>query len=140
LIYAEGIDGRPDYGTAAKWFSKAAEHGVADSQYNLGILFARGIGVTRNLADSYKWFALAAVHGDKEAARKRDEIAASMDPSELAAASHAAETFKPAPQPPRAATVPEPPGGWDRGTGKATPKAGSQPGPLSLGALSAGKQ
>ncbi len=140
VLYAEGIDGRPDYGTAAKWFSKAAEHDVADSQYNLGILYARGIGITRNMAESYKWFALAAGHGDQEAARKRDDVAAGMDPAELAAARHAAETFRPAPQPQQATTVPEPPGGWDRGTGKATPRAKPQAGPLSLGALSAGKR
>ena len=38
VLYAEGIDGKPDYKTAAQWFRKAAECGIADSQYNLGIL------------------------------------------------------------------------------------------------------
>jgi len=140
VLYAEGVDGRPDYGTAAKWFSKAAEHGIADSQYNLGILYARGIGVTKSPVESYKWFTLAAIRGDQEAARKRDDIASAMDPRELAAARQAVETFKPAPQPEQATAVPEPPGGWDRGVGKTTPKARSQTGPLSLGALTAGKR
>lgn len=140
VLYAEGADGRPDYGTAAKWFSKAAEHGVADSQYNLGILYARGIGVGKSLADSYKWFALAAAHGDREAAKKRDEVASNMDAPALATARHAVETFKPAQQPEQATAVAEPPGGWDRASSKATPKAKPQPGPLSLGAFTIGKR
>ena len=79
VLYAEGIDGKPDYKTAAQWFRKAAEHGVADSQYNLGILYARGIGVEQNLAESYKWFALAAAQGDQDAAKKRDDVGARLD-------------------------------------------------------------
>ena len=45
VLYAEGIDGKPDYKVAAQWFRKAAGYGVADSQYNLAILYARGIGI-----------------------------------------------------------------------------------------------
>ncbi len=84
VLYAEGIDGKPDYANAAQWFRKAAEHGVADSQYNLGVLAARGIGMDRNIAESYKWFALAAAQGDKDAGRKRDEVATQLDAQTLA--------------------------------------------------------
>ncbi len=55
--------GKPDYRTASQWFRKAADQGIVDSQYNLGILYARGIGVEPNLAESYKWFALASRAG-----------------------------------------------------------------------------
>ena len=79
VLYAEGAEGKPDYASAAQWFRKAAEHGVADSQYNFGVLAARGLGTERNIAESYKWFALAAAQGDKEAARKRDDVAAHLD-------------------------------------------------------------
>ena len=51
VLYAEGIDGPPDYRNAAHWFRKAADHGITDSQYNLGILYARGIGVEQNFAE-----------------------------------------------------------------------------------------
>ena len=64
IVDAKPIDGHmPEYKTAYNWFRKAASFGVADSQYNLGILFARGIGVEQNLSESYKWFALAAQQG-----------------------------------------------------------------------------
>ena len=75
VLYAEGIEGKPDYATAVHWFRKASEHGIADSQYNLGVLYARGLGVEKNMTESYKWFSLAANQGDKEAAKKRDEVA-----------------------------------------------------------------
>ncbi len=114
VLYAEGVDGKPDYTTAVQWFRDAAEHGVSDSQYNLGVLYARGIGVDKDLPESYKWFALAAKHGDKEAARKRDEVASRLDKNALAAARQAVAKFVPRPQPQQATTVPAPPGGWDK--------------------------
>jgi localization factor PodJL len=98
VLYAEGVDGKVDYRTAAQWFRKAAEHGVTDSQYNLAVLYARGAGVEQNFAESYKWFFLAAKAGDKDAARKRDEVAARLDPEALAAARATAERWMPLPQ------------------------------------------
>ena len=79
VLYAEGIDGKPDYDNAVQWFRKAALRGIADSQYNLGVLCARGLGTAKSYAEAYKWFALAAAQGDKESAKKRDDIAAHMD-------------------------------------------------------------
>ena len=116
VLYAEGAEGKPDYANAAQWFRKAAEYGVADSQYNLGVLAARGIGIEKNIAESYKWFALAAAQGDKDAGRKRDDVAAHLDAQTLAAAQQAVKAFAAQTQPGEATVVPEPPGGWDRAT------------------------
>lgn len=138
VLYAEGIDGRPDYATAAQWFTKAAMHGLPDSQYNLGVLTARGLGVSKSLADSYKWFALAAAQGDKDAARKRDEVAGQLDIQTLTAAKQAVAHFVPAKQPHDAVAVPQPQGGWDNGT--ATQGKMRSAMPYSLGALTVGKR
>jgi localization factor PodJL len=116
VLFAEGVEGKPDYSAAVRWFRDAARHGVSDSQYNLGILYARGIGVEKSLTESYKWFALAAKHGDKEAAKKRDDVANHMDESDLAAARRLVAKFAPEPQPKQATTVAAPPGGWDKAT------------------------
>jgi localization factor PodJL len=143
VLYAEGIDGKPDYATAVAWFRKAAQHGVADSQYNLGVLYARGIGVDQNLGESYKWFALAAAHGDKDAAKKRDDVAGHLDAKELAAARRAVKSFTVAPQPQTATAVPVPPGGWDKAdaTPAKTPEPRPHPaGPLSVGSFTVGKR
>ncbi|MFY9687892.1 MAG: hypothetical protein WAJ88_19005 [Pseudolabrys sp.] len=116
VLYAEGAEGKPDYASAAQWFRKAAEHGVADSQYNLGVLAARGLGTERNIAESYKWFALAAAQGDKEAARKRDDVAAHLDAQTLASVQQVVKSFAPTPQPAEATQITAPSGGWDRTT------------------------
>lgn len=114
VLYAEGVEGKPDYKAASEWFRKAASYGVADSQYNLAILFARGIGVQVNLAESYRWFALAAAAGDTEAAKKRDEVAARLDPQSLNMAKAAAQSFVAEREPDDAVNLRAPPGGWDK--------------------------
>jgi localization factor PodJL len=123
VLYAGGIDGAPDFVAAAEWFRKAAAYGVVDSEYNLGILYARGSGVERDLAESYKWFALAAKAGDKDAARKRDEVARGLDPKHLESARQAVEAFVATPQPDEATAVKAPAGGWDHAAPTATTKS-----------------
>ena len=148
VLYAEGIDGKPDYATAAKWFLKAADHGVADSQYNLGILCARGLGTEKSFPDAYRWFSLAAAQGDREAAKKRDEIATRLEAEDLAAAQDAVKQFAVKPQPAEAIAVPAPRGGWDDNGNADSPapvprpqarpqtsRATSSGGPLNLGSM-----
>ncbi|MBI1261940.1 MAG: hypothetical protein GC184_09460 [Rhizobiales bacterium] len=95
VIYAEGRGAKQDFATAAKWFEQAAQYGLGDSQYNLAILNERGLGVTANPVEAYKWFSIAAKGGDSGAAKKRDDLATRMEPSALAKAKVAAETFRP---------------------------------------------
>jgi TPR repeat protein len=108
VLAAEGSDGKPNYTSAALWFSKAAGYGIKDSQYNFAVLLARGLGVPRDFVRSYTWFAIVAATGEADAARKRDEVAARLTSSELAAANAAAAAFVPA-IPDRAANEPTPP-------------------------------
>lgn len=93
VLIADGLDGKPDYGLAADWFRKAAEFGVRDSQYNLAILYARGLGVEADLVKAYLWLALAANNGDADAGKKRDDVAARLQPRQLAEAKVAVDTF-----------------------------------------------
>lgn len=95
VLYAMGADGEADHETAARWFRRAGELGVTDSQFNLGILFAKGAGVIRDLSEAYKWFEIAARNGDVDAAQKRDEIAATLAPADLADAQSRARSWQP---------------------------------------------
>ena len=82
-----------DMNAAIPWFQKAADQGLKDSQFNLGIIYALGSGVKQDLAVSYKWFALAARQGDKEAEKKQNDVATHLDKVNLAAAKMAVQTF-----------------------------------------------
>jgi len=110
VLYAEGAGGAPDFERAAQWFESAAEYGVKDSLFNLGILYARGLGVEKDLVQSYKWFAIAAREGDQDAAKKRDDVANTMDEAALAQGRAAVESFRlktPAPDANKVLTEPD---------------------------------
>jgi len=46
-----------------RWFQKAAEQGYADGQYNLGVMYANGQGVTQDYALAHMWFNIAGSSG-----------------------------------------------------------------------------
>ena len=66
-----------DYQEAAQWFHRAAEHGHADAQSNLGMMYAKGAGVPQDYARAHMWFNIAASSG-KDYARGMREDARKM--------------------------------------------------------------
>lgn len=96
VIYAENptATGKPDFATASHWFKRGAEYGLRDSQYNLAVLYARGLGVQQDLEQSFVWFSAASAQGDSDAAKKRDDVAAKLEPKALAAAKTRFAAFK----------------------------------------------
>jgi localization factor PodJL len=63
-----------DYSEAAVWFARAAQAGLTDSQYNLALLYERGLGVEQDLSRAYLWYRAAGRGGDKEAARQAERL------------------------------------------------------------------
>lgn len=43
-----------------------AEQGIAEAQYNLGLIYSKGQGVSRNHEEAVKWYRLAAEQGFAE--------------------------------------------------------------------------
>ena len=76
----------PDYDTASKWFGAASAFGLADSQFNLAVLYENGLGVTKDPALAYSWYAIAARNGDAEATRRRDKLLGTLDVTTLQSA------------------------------------------------------
>jgi S1-C subfamily serine protease len=54
---------RRDYTTALRTWKPLAQQGMAVAQFNLGILYARGLGVTQDYAIAARWFRRAADQG-----------------------------------------------------------------------------
>ncbi|HHL43101.1 MAG TPA: hypothetical protein ENJ42_05750, partial [Hellea balneolensis] len=96
--YTQGVgDTAPDIATAAGWFAKAAERGVLDSQFNLGVLYQEGTGVERSLPEAYFWFSIAGAQGDKVAAARASVIAKDLTASEKEAVDARVKAFTPKP-------------------------------------------
>ena len=60
--YQDGLDAfnRGDYETALEFFEPFAEEGIDRAQYNLGLMYHNGLGVTQDYKEALKWYRLAA--------------------------------------------------------------------------------
>jgi len=59
---------------AAKWYTKAAEQGDANAQYNIGVAYQYGAGVAKYEAVAKEWFKLSAKQGNRMAKKEIDEL------------------------------------------------------------------
>ncbi len=67
-IYTAGHGGvKQDFDRAAMWFREAADNGVANARYNLGVLYHQGLGVKRDLNRALYWYREAATLSHPEA-------------------------------------------------------------------------
>ena len=67
-IYTAGHGGvKQNYKRAAQWFEEAAYNGIANAQYNLGVMYHQGIGVQKNTDSAFRWYHAAAEDGHVEA-------------------------------------------------------------------------
>ncbi|MDM8536920.1 SEL1-like repeat protein [Desulfobacterales bacterium HSG17] len=60
-----------------------AEQGYAIAQYELGIMYKKGVGFPQNYKQAYIWFSLAAAQGHKDAEKKRNLIERKLTPQQL---------------------------------------------------------
>ncbi len=72
-------------------FCKAAEQGSAEGQFNLGVMYADGRGVTQDIVSAHLWFYMAARAGNGAAVKHRDLAAAQMTPIQLSRAQDRAQ-------------------------------------------------
>ncbi len=84
-----------DFARARQWYEKAAAQGIANAQYDLGVLYSNGHGVTQNIVQAHKWYSLAAANGHEDAAMLRDALAKQMTPAQIDEAHKIAREWKP---------------------------------------------
>ncbi len=96
-IYQEGYDAynRGDYDTALKEWRPLAEQGFALSQFNLGLMYAKGQGVAQNYIQAYMWETLAAAQGNDNASKGLEILEKQMSPDQLAEAQRLAREWTP---------------------------------------------
>ena len=70
------------------WYRLAAEQGLADAQYDVGVMYEFGRGVPQDDVQAHMWFNLAASRMNGEyreiVVRNRDRVAGRMDPTQIA--------------------------------------------------------
>ena len=85
-MYDRGQGVEQNYDTAAKWYRKASEKGVADAQYRLGLLYTEGTGVPKDPEYAYGWYSVAAHLGNNKAIAALESSQKQLSSEELAEA------------------------------------------------------
>ena len=67
-MYHVGPNGRPDLHQAIRWYRVAADHGEAEAEFQLGMIYLNGQGVTECEETALRWLGRAADGGHSEAA------------------------------------------------------------------------
>ncbi|HXW28277.1 MAG TPA: hypothetical protein VEK55_02855, partial [Xanthobacteraceae bacterium] len=67
LRYAEGRGVPQSFEMAARWFERAADHGLAPAQFRLGCLYEKGQGVKKDLETARRLYLSAADRGHAKA-------------------------------------------------------------------------
>jgi hypothetical protein len=96
LLYAEGDERqaiKPDETEAARWFTKAAEHGSVSAQYKLGLLYWGGHGVPKDANKAYFWAVLARAGGQPGSKDLAKVLASGMTRAQAAAIEQQAEIW-----------------------------------------------
>ncbi len=76
-----------------KWYRKAAAQGVAEAQYNLGVMYGKGQGVPQDSVQAYMWYDLAASRYPP--GEDRDAVAERMTPAQISEAQKLAREWRP---------------------------------------------
>jgi TPR repeat protein len=94
LSYEFGHYVSRDMSTAAGYYAAAANRNYSVAQYNLGLCYAKGLGVIKDLKQAYFWMLLASAKEDRDAIRMREQLERSLSPEELNQAKSEAKNWK----------------------------------------------
>ena len=72
--YYDGEGVSEDKKKSVKWFTRSAEQGYANAQFNLGNAYFKGEGVTKDYKEAVKWWTKAAEQGDADAKEALEKL------------------------------------------------------------------
>jgi hypothetical protein len=84
LLFQYGQGRAVDLGEAAAWYLKSADGGFDRAQYAIAEMYESGIGVKKDAVQARKWFKLAGKQKYKDARKRRNRLAKTMTPEEIA--------------------------------------------------------
>lgn len=94
-MYDHGRGVAQDSQEAFRWYMTAAEQGDANSQFNVGSMYALGRGVKQSWPQAYFWALLAARDGEKDSAKQQEIIAKKLKPAQRAKIQLQVQEWKP---------------------------------------------
>ena len=100
MIYAKGRGVKKNQKEAIKWYRRAADKGVPEAQFNLGLAYYNGTGIVRNYIQAHKWWNLTASRSKRQALRlkaskNRRIVEDKMTQNQVATAQRLARAWKP---------------------------------------------
>lgn len=94
VMYAQGNGVEQNDQKAVALFSRAAEEGWGESQFNLGWLYSVGRGVPKDLEMAYYWITISKRQVEELADRELTRIRPNLTETQLIAAENKAKQFK----------------------------------------------
>ena len=73
-----------------RWYRLAAEQGLANAQFNLGVTYANGQGVLKDSVLAHMWLNIAGASGNEAAREPRDNLEDDMTRAEISRATELA--------------------------------------------------
>lgn len=92
----DGNGALKNYAEAMKWFRLAADQGLALAQFNLGLMYANGLG-PQDYVQAHTWLSLSAAQGTQDAPKNREIVERHMTTAQIAEARELARDWKPKP-------------------------------------------
>ncbi len=83
FICYNGLTGKKDFKRALSLYRRAALQGDIQAQYNVGLMYAGGIGTPVDTVRAYAWYSLAASQGNTTASIARNALMPAMNWNDL---------------------------------------------------------
>jgi TPR repeat protein len=84
-----------DFKEVVRWYRLSAEQGHVNAQYNLGVMYRNGLGVSRDHVLAHMWWSISGFNGDEEGVKKKNIAEKRMTQLQIEEAQRLARNWKP---------------------------------------------